>query len=64
MKKAEQHIHVLVENPIELDELEIEINKLKPRFGQMDADLVAQLQAKYNDGREFQSNCVTIIQSA
>lgn len=64
MKKAEQKIRSLVEKSIELDELEVEIEKLKPSFSQLDPDLVAKLQAKYKDGREFQTNCVLIIQSA
>ena len=32
MKKAEQQIRNLIDKTIELDELEVEINKLKPRF--------------------------------
>ena len=61
MKKSEQHIRNLIEKPIELDELEIEINKLKPKMGTIDEELMMQIQTKYTDGREFQSNCVTII---
>ncbi|KAL4463090.1 hypothetical protein ABPG74_007091 [Tetrahymena malaccensis] len=64
MKKAEQHIRSLLEKTIDLDELEIEINKLKPRFSQIDEELVQQIQQKYNDGREIQQSCRNIIQSA
>lgn len=41
MKKAEQHIRNLIERPIELDELEVEINKLKPKMSSIDEELVS-----------------------
>lgn len=49
---------------VEIEKIKKDILSLKGKLSANGANRMEKLETKYSDGKEFQSNCLTIIQSA